>query len=151
VPILIDGNNLLHHLPAGQRSRAAVRRRALDSVRHESVSVTVVFDGPPPAGSPSSESLGRVTVVYSGDRTADDVIIRMIPTGASARQWSVVTDDRGLADRARARGATVRRLAEWRSRREPAPRRASFEPKLSSHEVAEWEDFFADRPEGGGE
>ena len=55
----------------------------------------------------------------------------------------VVTDDRGLGRRVKERGGTVRSLADWRRRR---PRKAAVKPhqsKLSSHEVAEWEDFFA--------
>jgi hypothetical protein len=52
MPIIIDGNNLLHSQAKPDRSREAVRRRALEAVRHEGVSLIVVFDGPPPAGSP---------------------------------------------------------------------------------------------------
>jgi hypothetical protein len=142
VPILIDGNNLLHR--SGERDRASVRARVLDATRHEAMSVTVVFDGPPPAGSPLREHLGRVTVVYSGSRSADDVIVESIPGGPAARQWAVITDDRGLAARARERGAAVRSLAQWRSRRkQPAPARAGVETKLSSREIADWEEFFS--------
>ncbi len=144
MPILLDGNNLLHRMPKPQRSRSAVRKQVLEVTRNETMSVTVVFDGPPPTGVPVRESLGRATVVYAGSRTADDVIIGMLPDGAAAKQFSVVTDDRGLADRARARGAKVRRLAEWQGRRKQVPpRRSSFESKLSSHDVADWENFFA--------
>jgi hypothetical protein len=146
MPILIDGNNLLHRLPRADRSRAAVRREVLEATRYETMSVTVVFDGPAPSGAPERESLGRVTVVYAGGRSADDVIVAMIPTGGRAKQWSVITDDRGLADRARAAGASTRRLAAWRGRRRPPqPRRPRVEPKLSSRDIADWEAFFSDR------
>ena len=146
MPILIDGNNLLHRLPRSQRSRADVRTQVLEITRRETLSVIVVFDGPPPTGAPARESLGKVTVVYSGSRAADDVIIGLLPGGAEAKQFSVVTDDRGLADRARERGAKVRRLAEWRGRKkQEPPRRSTFESKLSSHDVADWENFFAGR------
>jgi hypothetical protein len=145
MPLVIDGNNLLHRLPGHLRSRSAVRRQVLDRARHETMSVTVVFDGPPPAGVPVRESLGKATVVYAGSRTADDVIIGMLPDGPAARQWSVITDDRGLADRVRARGAEVRRLADWRVRREQQPRPTTFESKLSSHDIADWEAFFSNR------
>lgn len=146
MPILIDGNNLLHRLPKPQRSRADVRAQVLEITRRETLSVIVVFDGPPPTGAPARESLGKVTVVYSGSRAADDVIIGLLPGGAEAKQFSVVTDDRGLADRARERGAKVRRLAEWRGRKkQEPPRRSTFESKLSSHDVADWENFFAGR------
>jgi uncharacterized protein YaiI (UPF0178 family) len=145
MPILLDGNNLLHRLPKPDRRRSAVRRQVLEMTRHETVSVTVVFDGPAPAGAPAREDLGRVTIVYAGSKAADDVIVDMLPTGAAARQWFVVTDDRGLADRARDRGAGVHRLAEWRGRRKQTPKASTFESKLSSREVAEWEEYFSDR------
>ena len=143
MPILLDGNNLLHRMPKAQRSRAAVRSQVLDATRHESMSVTVVFDGPPPAGSPARESLGKVIVVYSGSRSADDVIVGMVPAGSAAKQWSVVTDDRGLANRVRDRGAKLRRLAEWQGRRRRQSRPSTFESKLSSRDVADWENFFS--------
>jgi len=144
MPILIDGNNLLHRLPNDQRSRSAVRALVLDFTRHETMSVTIVFDGPPPAGAPARESLGRTNVVYAGSRTADDVIVGMLPDGAAAKQFSVVTDDRGLARRVRDRGAKVRRLAEWQGRRKQPPRPTTFESKLSSHDIADWEAFFSE-------
>ena len=120
----------------------------LKAYRHDRMAVVVVFDGPPPSGSPGEESLGSVTVVYAGKANADDVIIRRLPIGRRAHQWVVVTDDRGLADRARQRGAEVRSLAQWRAKPRTAPRRAGFEPKLSSHDIADWEAFFGEGIEG---
>ena len=146
MPILLDGNNLLHHLPKADRTRAGVRRLILDASRAERMSVIIVFDGPPPAGSPAQEPLGRVLVVYSGPRSADEVILSRIPTGLAARQWIVVTDDRGLGQRARERGASVRSLRQWQVRRRATPPERRVEPKLSSREVAEWEKYFRDRP-----
>ena len=143
MPILLDGNNLLHRLPASARSRSAVRALVLDATRHERMSVVVVFDGPPLRGAPAEETLGRVVVVYSGARTADETIVGRIPGGRAARQWVVVTDDRGLAERARLLGASTRTLGEWMARTRPAPARPRTEPKLSSREVAEWEEFFS--------
>lgn len=142
MPVVVDGNNLLHSLPPQHRSRADVRRHSLDLVRRESLQVVVVFDGPPPQGSPSVEHLGRVTVRYSGVAAADDVIIGMLPAGREAAQWVVVTDDRALRARARSKGSSVRTLAEWRARR-PPPRRSAQESRLSSHEITQWEEFFA--------
>ena len=150
MPILIDGNNLLHRMPRGERSRTAVRAQVLEATRNERMSVTVVFDGPPPAGASSRESLGNVTIAYSGARSADDTIIASIPHGNAAVQFSVVTDDRGLAARAKDRGAKVRTLAQWRGRRrQAAPARPRIESKLSSREVTEWEAFFADTSDDG--
>lgn len=148
MPILVDGNNLLHRLPGPGRSRAAVRRLVLEVSRHERMAVVVVFDGPPPSGSPGEESLGSVTVVYAGTAVADDVIVGRLPPGGEARQWAVVTDDRGLAGRVRQRGAEVRSLAQWRAKPKATPRRARVESKLSSHDIADWEAFFQEGHEG---
>jgi hypothetical protein len=149
MPLVIDGNNLLHSLPPNLRSREEVRRRVLEAVRHETLRVTVVFDGPPRGGSPAIEHLGRLTIHYSGPSTADDVILRMLPQGSSASSWTVVTDDRDLRFRVRQAGGRVRSLAEWRHRRSRSPRRPAHEPKMSSHELAEWERFFAAAEEDG--
>ena len=137
MPILIDGNNLLHRLPRHDRSREQVRRLVLDACRRERMKVAVVFDGPPPAGGRVREELGAVTVVYAGTRSADDVIIGRLPGGAAARDWVVVTDDRELQQRARDKGAAIRTLAEWQKKRSPPPPKPRVESKLSSREVAE--------------
>jgi len=148
MPILIDGNNLLHSLPREQTRRSDVRRLVLEACRRERMKVTLVFDGPPPAGTPSRELLGSVTVVYSESAAADDVILRHIPAGSTARDWVVVTDDRGLAERVRQRGAQVRSVADWQQPRRSRTRVSVWQPKLSSREVAEWEEFFSADTDG---
>jgi len=145
MPVIIDGNNLLHRMPSGEQNRDSVRRRALDTVRHEGMSLTVVFDGPPPVGSPDPEHLGRLTIRYSGASSADDLILRLLPKAGRASEWVVITDDRALRGRVSERGAQVRTLQEWQSRRPRKPRREPREPKLSSREVADWETFFSSR------
>ncbi len=148
MPLLVDGNNLMHRLPAGSRDRRAVRDQALDLVRRQQATVTVVFDGPPPPGSPERENLGRVTILYAGRRSADDVIVGLVPPGSRAADWTVVTDDRELARRVRERGGRTRSLHSWLTRRE-GRRKASgspgFEPRMSSRELAEWEAYFGSR------
>ena len=143
MPVIVDGNNLLHSLPSHKRDRESVRRKALDTVRHEGMNLTVVFDGPPPAGSPATEHLGRVTVRYSGSSSADELILRLLPSQGHASEWVVVSDDRALGDKVRSRGAAVRTLEQWRCRKTRKPKRATREAKLSSHEVADWEAYFS--------
>ncbi len=144
MPIVIDGNNLLHSLPSHQRSREAVRQTILDQSRREKISVTVVFDGPPPDGSPATEHLGQVTIFYSGQASADDVIIGRLPSGTAARSWSVVTNDHGLAARVRERGASIRTLAQWTGRRgsKTRPGKPRPRPPLRPNEVQQWEEEF---------
>ncbi|MCD4747802.1 MAG: NYN domain-containing protein [Thermoanaerobaculales bacterium] len=144
MPILIDGNNLLHTLPRSHRDRESVRRLIIEQTRHERISVTVVFDGPPPDGSPATEHLGQVTVLYSGQTSADDVIIGRLPSSDAARSWSVVTNDRGLAARVRERGASTRTLAQWIGRRgvKVRPGKPRPKPPLRAKEVEQWEEEF---------
>lgn len=142
MPLIIDGNNLLHSLPRGDRNRSEVRRQVLEAVRQQRVRVTVVFDGPPPTGTPELEHLGSVTVRYSGQLSADNVILDLVSAG-NAADWVVISDDRELRNLARELGAAVRSLGEWKGRRSKPRRRAGREPKLSSHEIAEWEKYFS--------
>jgi len=144
VPLLIDGNNVLHRLPEGQRSRRQVRKLALEDARRRRTRVVVVFDGPPPDGVPEKEHLGRVTIRYSPDLPADELIVRLLPASAEVRQWSVVTDDRGLATRARDRGAEVRGTREWIEAVTRPPDQDKPE-EVRPEELAEWEAFFASR------
>jgi len=143
MPIIIDGNNLLHSLPSDQRQRRSVRCQALEAVRREGMKLTVVFDGPPPSGSPEIEHLGQVSVRYSGRSSADDVIVSLLHSSTRAANWLVVTDDHGLRDRVRECGARVRSLEDWRARRSRQPRRPEREAKMSAREVAGWEAYFA--------
>jgi len=145
MPVIIDGNNLLHSLPSREQNRDSVRRRALDTVRQGGMSLTVVFDGPPPVGSPDPEHLGRLTIRYSGASSADDLILRLLRKSGRALEWVVITDDRALRARVSEQGAQVRTLREWQSRRPRKERRISREPKLSSRELADWEIFFSSR------
>ncbi len=143
MPVLLDGNNLLHRLPQDRRSRKDVRRAALDLVRREGVRVTVVFDGPPPAGTPEREALGSVTVVYAGSSSADEVILRRV-SGARRGQLTVVTDDRELARRARQAGARVQPVASWLDKLTVPDREKPA--ALSPTDLADWEDYFRHEP-----
>jgi hypothetical protein len=143
MPVIIDGNNLLHSLPSHEQDRESVRHMALDTVRHESMSLVVVFDGPPPAGTPEIEHLGRVTIRYSGSSAADDLILDLLQSRGRASDWVVVSDDRALGREARERGATARTLRQWRSRNPTKRKSKTPEPRLSSHEVVDWQEYFS--------
>ena len=141
MPFLVDGSNL-----AGRRGgdRDAVRRRVLELARHRTVTVRLLFDGPPPDGRPSRESRGPVTVSYSGGRSADDVIVGSIPRGSAARNWTVVTDDRELRRRVKSEGAGAMCVADFE--RKLASARPSGPDKPGDDapvDVEEWERYFS--------
>ena len=143
MPIVVDGNNLLHQLPHSLRSRSALRSLLLDLVRREGMQVTVVFDGGPPAGTPAREHLGRVTVLYAAPRSADEVILASLPRPPRASTFAVVTDDRRLGEQARRAGARLRPLRAWVEKLLDDPPRPQPGGPLRPDEVAEWEAFFA--------
>lgn len=116
MPWLLDGNNL-----AGGLGRGRVRQAALALARRQRVRVVVVFDGAPPAGSPTLESLGQVEVRYAVN--ADAAILELLGSGGSG--WRLATDDRDLGRRAAELGAeVVGGEAFWTRLREEEPREA---------------------------
>lgn len=115
MPRLIDGDNLLGTWPGRSRShadkRALVRQVEL-LMRRERRRAVVVFDGSPPPG----VSYGR-DVLFSGKgRKADAVILELLRGWSDERGWTVVTNDRSLADRCRFVGARVEAARVFRER-----------------------------------
>ena len=100
---IVDGNNLVGRLGGG--SREALVSELADVARAKRKRLTVVFDGPPPAGRPKVQQLGDVTVVYAAPRTADEEIVRRIREARDPRGVTVVTDDRALLSAVQGAGA----------------------------------------------
>jgi uncharacterized protein YaiI (UPF0178 family) len=102
VPWLIDGSNLLGSERFADDAKRRLVRLAASFARAKRTRVTCVFDGPEP---PSfARHLGVVSVVFSGARSADDLIAER---AANGRGWSVVTSDRGLAARVQRRQVEI--------------------------------------------
>jgi hypothetical protein len=114
--VLIDGDNLLHRV-RGMRDEAGVAwlLPRLSAWRPPGVQVTVMLDGAPDPGAPRRQrAASGITWEHSGRVDADTAIVetaRARPYADRARTV-VVTDDRGLADRARHAGVLTRRL-DW--------------------------------------
>jgi hypothetical protein len=107
--------------------------------------LVVVFDGPP------DESLaaeyGPLRVRFAGSRSADSVILALLP--AQPGGWLVVSDDRALRTAARERGARVLHIEELLRRAgEREPRTAAEREAAEAVDVTEWEEWFR---RGGGE
>jgi len=103
----IDGYNVTmcdpatRDLAAGEQRAALVRRlgaRGLELLG--AGAITIVWDGRSDGHGGTS---GPVTERYSGDATADELIVALVSAGDV-----VVTSDREVAQRAAARGAQVR-------------------------------------------
>lgn len=105
MPWLIDGSNVLGAMGQDRHSDDAKRgllRLLAGFARAKRTRVTCVFDGPEPGS--LGRSLGAVTAVFSGARTADELIAERAATG---RGWIVVTSDRGLASRVKRREVSI--------------------------------------------
>ena len=105
VPLLIDGNNLMHALgKAGIQVDRTGLCRLLDELASAGERVRVVFDGPARSGSPSGQvEQARIDVAYSGRGSADDVILREIAADTAPRRLTVVSTDREIRRAARRR------------------------------------------------
>jgi predicted RNA-binding protein with PIN domain len=157
VPVVIDGNNLLHAareaeatglLPGRSMLCDAIGRWALR--RRERVHV--VFDGPAPAAALATQiAHPAIAVSYSGGgRTADAVLTDMIDNDSAARRLLVVSSDRAIIRAARRRRARPIRSDEfWRSLKRDLARPVSdgAEPEekeagLSPEATMQWLDEF---------
>jgi predicted RNA-binding protein with PIN domain len=119
---LVDGMNVIGSRPDGWwRDRDAAMARLVDLlerwVAESGEDVTVVFERPP---SPPIRStvIGVAHAPRRGANAADDEIVRRLAADERPEQVWVVTSDRLLADRARARGAVVEGADSFRRRLE---------------------------------
>lgn len=112
---LIDGFNLFHKIRAIADSPTP-RRDLVNYIRRNNLTgsrnnrVTIVFDGFETA------ELSRdpeFEIVFSENRTADDIIKDLIAASRNKRDLIVVSDDREILARAHAEGATLCRTREF--------------------------------------
>ncbi|MDP6633349.1 MAG: NYN domain-containing protein [Phycisphaerae bacterium] len=147
-PYLIDGNNLIYALAdagreLGREGLCKLLARLLDGRP-----VTTVFDGPPPPAQmvKQIEQTG-VTVEYSSDRPADEVIIEHIQSNSAPRRLTVVSTDREIRQAARRRRCICKTSQEFATLLEeltnaPARRNRPEPPEktdgLSGRHVDKW-------------
>jgi rRNA-processing protein FCF1 len=103
---LIDGSNVLGAMRLDRASTDAKRelaRLAAAFARAKRTRVTCYFDGVEPQA--FARHLGNTTIVFSGSRTADELIANRADESAS--NFTVVTSDRGLTSRVARRRVKV--------------------------------------------
>jgi predicted RNA-binding protein with PIN domain len=112
--LLVDGNNVVGSRPDGWwRDRPGATRRLVAALQglaaRTHTDVTVVFDGRPlPDLAEGVHDQVRVAYARRAGRDAgDDRIVEEVEHDSDPSSLTVVTSDRGLAERVRALGATV--------------------------------------------
>ncbi|MDQ1347092.1 MAG: hypothetical protein QG573_461 [Acidobacteriota bacterium] len=154
MPWLIDAANLGGVLggAAGARNTEGILAALLPWAR-ERKQVVVVFDGPESPG--MATRLGGIEIVWSGSRSADDVISKRIAAiaggGKSAKSWTVITNDQSLARRCRNHGAKVEPASIFvqrttqpkaRSRAARSAQAAADKPLPNAQDIAHWREVF---------
>jgi len=116
---LVDGMNVIGSRPDGWwKDRHGAMVRFVQQLDRWAAAggddVTVVFERPP---SPpiSSTAIGIAYAPRGRPNSADDEITRILAEDPEPGEIRVVTSDRGLADRARTKGATVVPATSFRS------------------------------------
>ena len=113
--LLVDGDNLLHDV-RGSRDEGGVAwlLPRLRAWRPGHLDVIVGLDGHPPPGEPRRKrAVKGIEFYHSGSRSADDMLIDILRAQPYARRarTALVTQDRGLQDRARRAGGATRSVA----------------------------------------
>ena len=113
MPVLIDGDNLLHAargtLDEAERANRAWLCRLLaswDARRRRRI--TVFFDGVRPDNpGDGPQAAGNLSIAYSDTRSADELIIDAVQSSSAPRRLVVVSSDRAVRTAARRRRARV--------------------------------------------
>ena len=148
MPYLIDASNLGGALGGqqGARDAPAVVRFLLEWARPRG-RVVVVFDGA--GGDRLAQRYGALEVVWSGARSADDLIEALVRR--QPRDCIVVTDDRELGRRCRDLGARVEpaavligRIQRPHAGAPAAAARAAGKPAPTAADREHWRKVFSD-------
>jgi len=139
MPRLVDGDNLLGSWPGRKRSQAERRALAGELARfaaRERRRLVLVFDGPD-QGMPA-----KGDVLYSGPgRSADQAILALLREQKDRAGWTVITNDRSLADQCRWLGASVERCDIFRKK---VQQPGAAEKPAAELDVDDWMKIFGE-------
>ncbi len=150
MPYLVDGNNLAHALglsQGGYADREACARRVAEFCSSRGARATIVFDGPATQGPGVPKITSRTRVVFSAARSADETILQIIRDSSAPKDFTVVTSDKSLGDKARHLGALAERAHEFSKRlsRPESGRSRSGDkpvPRESKEQIKAWLEVF---------
>lgn len=145
MPFLIDGHNLIGHMPDLSIDDPADERKLSQRVRRycrrHRRRATIIFDAGLPGGHSRTLSSPRVEVVFASSGTdADRLLCRRIRRARDPRGLIVVSSDREVQAAARARGARVMAARAFAARLAAAPSSDETEEEkpLVEGDVEEW-------------
>lgn len=130
---IIDGSNLLGHARADVGAKRSLLKLLARFARARRTRVVCLFDGIEPEH--FGAKLGSVSVVFSGARSADELIAKRVAHGSG---WKVVTSDRGLAARVKRREVEIVGTTAFQRELESLPADETGEP------AEDWLAYFAD-------
>lgn len=149
MPYLIDGHNLIAHMPgmtlADPDDEAQLVLKLRQFAARKRRKITVVFDHGIPGGWSRDLSTGPVKVVFAGSHSnADRVILERLREATRPRDIQLVTSDQGLRREAEAQRVTVIPSPEFVSMLLPQPGARNLERdereniRLTNDQVQEW-------------
>jgi hypothetical protein len=159
VRILIDGHNLIPHIPGLSLGTLDDETALIELLqvytRHSRHKVEIFFDAAPP-GHAGARAYGMVTAHFVSARTIADAAIRvrLKALGSEARQVMVVSSDRQVQAEARASGAQIRACEQFARELLSAPAAGTSASKrkhgakpapeapLPADQVQDWLDLF---------
>ena len=154
MPYLVDGHNLIPHIPGLSLKAIDDELELIEWLRafcqQKRKDLEVFFDQAPP-GHVASRRYGRVTAHFVRQGTTADAAIhtRLLRLGKGATSYIVVSSDnqvQGFARQARAKVISssdfARQLVELPQN---SPASQPGDRKLSAEEIADWEALFKQR------
>jgi predicted RNA-binding protein with PIN domain len=150
MPFLIDGHNLIPHVPGLGLDDPDDEQKLIELLRAYLVRVdkkgVVIFDQGLPGGAGKWSNSVLEVRFAPRPKTADDLIRDRLVKERNPRGLVLVSADRELVGAARQAGATVRHPAEFaRQMLEPPKSEQPKQTGLSAEEVAAWEEAFRSR------
>jgi predicted RNA-binding protein with PIN domain len=137
---LIDGYNLLHALSPGRATPAAregLVGRLEAFCRRGGYRARVVFD--PTGGMRRRETRGELEVwSVAPGRTADEELVLLLGSTPDRTAFTLVSNDRAIAEAARKRGAQVLSCQEFGRLLTEPPAEAEKSDGAPPHEVDHW-------------
>jgi predicted RNA-binding protein with PIN domain len=155
MPYLIDGHNLIPNIEGLSLGDPDDEMKCIQRLqgfsRQVQTNVEVYFDQAPP-GQTRIQRFGRVTAYFiSQDKTADLAIkARLASLGGAVKNWTVVSSDREVVQKAKSCQARVLSSLDFaarlgiRGKRKEDASDDKWNPSLSSAEVEYWMEKFED-------